>query len=292
MRKNSPPKFLMNVAPYFQDFIRTVNKYHITHFFHDITYGHNKISILTPDSEMLRFYYENNIPIACCNEFGRILADGMYINKTLMNQYNDYPVLFSKLRDAGLKRSICYGENALHYVMREEDCQHMFTFFFDLPEDDFLHLLINQHAIIQDTIDHYNFIAKDILLEAKSSENRITLPNVRDFRYSSPLEGSSFKLDWDHIFQYSFEQWDQILKKPRYWFRLQKGTVIFSRMEIKVSIELLKGKHAGEIANVLNIKQTTVESYLQNIKNKLGATSKSEIVEYIIGARLLHQISL
>ena len=61
-------------------------------------------------------------------------------------------------------------------------------------------------------------------------------------------------------------------------------------MEIRTIIQLLKGAHAGEIAKELHIKQTTVESYLIHIKNKLAVSNKSELINRIISEKLLEQI--
>jgi DNA-binding NarL/FixJ family response regulator len=61
-------------------------------------------------------------------------------------------------------------------------------------------------------------------------------------------------------------------------------------MEIRTLIELVKGKHAGEIANELKLKQTTIESYLINIKNKLAVNNKSELIQLTLREEILQQV--
>ena len=61
-------------------------------------------------------------------------------------------------------------------------------------------------------------------------------------------------------------------------------------MEICILVQLLKGAHAGGIAKELQIKQTTAESYLVNIKNKLAVNSKSALINAVINGKLLEQI--
>jgi DNA-binding CsgD family transcriptional regulator len=46
---------------------------------------------------------------------------------------------------------------------------------------------------------------------------------------------------------------------------------------------LVRGKTAGETAEILGLSTRTVEFYLQNIKNKMNADSKSELIEKVLG---------
>lgn len=98
------------------------------------------------------------------------------------------------------------------------------------------------------------------------------------------------RLDWDTVFQLSALELDQLLVKRSYLVELEIGQVSLAKMEIKTLIQLLNGRHAGEIAELLHIKQTTVESYIVNIKNKLGLSLKSELIQYVTRHRLLQQI--
>jgi DNA-binding CsgD family transcriptional regulator len=106
------------------------------------------------------------------------------------------------------------------------------------------------------------------------------------------LETKKSPLTWDALFQLSTAQIDQRLTKRTYPIDLGTHQITLSKMEIKTIIELIKGKHAGEIACALGIKQSTVESYLLNLKNKLGVNLKSELVSCIINNQLLQKIVL
>ena len=52
-------------------------------------------------------------------------------------------------------------------MSRENDCQHCYALFFDMPYDDFLHFVINNGTRLQDILSNYNVVAKDIILDAK-----------------------------------------------------------------------------------------------------------------------------
>jgi len=104
------------------------------------------------------------------------------------------------------------------------------------------------------------------------------------------LESTFVSLDWNTIFQLSMVQLDALLVRQRYPIQLDTGKFTLSRMEIKTLVQLLKGQHSGEIAAALGLKQNTVESYLSNIKNKLGVNLKSELLQTVINNQLLQQI--
>ena len=100
------------------------------------------------------------------------------------------------------------------------------------------------------------------------------------------------KLDWDTVFSLTVNELDALLSKRSYEIKLYFGSVMLSKMEIKTLIQLMRGAGAGDIAKALNIKQTTVESYLTNIKNKFGVSHKSELTNLVINEKILHKIML
>lgn len=105
-------------------------------------------------------------------------------------------------------------------------------------------------------------------------------------------ESKLLKLDFDTLFKINQQELRSLLKKQRYNLKLSFGTATLSRMEIQTLVQLLRGAHAGEIAQALSIKQTTVESYLTNIRNKLFVHNKSELLNLIINEKILEQIIL
>lgn len=96
--------------------------------------------------------------------------------------------------------------------------------------------------------------------------------------------------DWNTIFVLSQEELDEILIKRSYPIQCNGYQTTLSKMEIKTLVQLVKGETAHEISQTLQIKQTTVESYLKNIRNKLSASSKSELINVLIRDHVLQQI--
>lgn len=118
-----------------------------------------------------------------------------------------------------------------------------------------------------------------------------TIPKAPFLDHSlNRLEKTPSHLTLDSIFQMSMEELDLLLTQKRYSINLEERIVILSKMEIKTLIQLIKGFHAGEISIWLNIKQSTVESYLSNIKNKFGVYRKSELISNVLSNQLLQKI--
>lgn len=101
-----------------------------------------------------------------------------------------------------------------------------------------------------------------------------------------------FKLTLETALTFTKEEIKKNFIKRSYPVRVHNQDINLSRREVECIIELLKGKHAGEIGEALQLKQTTIEFYIENIKNKLGATNKSSLVMTILNQNILNQIVL
>lgn len=103
-------------------------------------------------------------------------------------------------------------------------------------------------------------------------------------------ESKLIRLNWDAVFSLDATEISELLTKRSYDIILPFGCIRLSRMEISCLIELVKGKHAGEIAQTLGLKQSTIESYLANIKNKCGVFNKSELINLLITQKVFEQV--
>lgn len=88
----------------------------------------------------------------------------------------------------------------------------------------------------------------------------------------------------------STEQLQHLLVRSTYLIQTKSGSIRLARMEILSFAEILKGKHAGEIADQLNLRQVTVESYLSNLKSKCGVGKKSDLTQYLISNKIIEKI--
>jgi hypothetical protein len=180
--------FSLKITPFMQEVCKPLKSIALTNFMHDITFSKGQISMLVSDKDVFLFYYQKRIPTLCTDDTGRTLASGVYLNKTLENSRKDCATLMPLLVKVGRQFGQNYGKNSVHVVVREEDCQHLYSLFFDLEENDFLHWIVNNGNFLKDFISQYNLTANDIILEAKANENRIVLPTFRDFSSSMHLD--------------------------------------------------------------------------------------------------------
>jgi DNA-binding CsgD family transcriptional regulator len=97
-------------------------------------------------------------------------------------------------------------------------------------------------------------------------------------------------LGMDQLCILPFSTLQSVLTRRKYSIQLPIFNKSLARMEILCFSQLLKGKHAGEIAESLGIKQVTVESYISNLKNKCGVNTKGELIEFLAENRILETI--
>lgn len=99
-------------------------------------------------------------------------------------------------------------------------------------------------------------------------------------------------LDLETVFRLPIRELKQLLTKRSYSVVFRSIKLHLSQREIEVILGVVRGWDAGDIAAQLGLKQMTVESYLKNIKNKLGINYKSELIWAVLEANLLGQILL
>ncbi|KTC86988.1 LuxR C-terminal-related transcriptional regulator [Legionella brunensis] len=101
-----------------------------------------------------------------------------------------------------------------------------------------------------------------------------------------------FKLTLETAISMSKEEMDNNFIRRSYPVIVYDKKITLSKREIQCIIELLKGKNAKEIAEIFELKQTTIEFYLENIKEKLGAISKSSLIMTVFNQKVIQQIIL
>lgn len=249
--------FSATAARLIQEFCKPLHKIALTGFMHDITFGKGQITMLVNNADVVQFYYQNRIPMLCTDDSGRTLSNGIYLNRILEKQYPDCSVLMPLMVQVAQQFNQNFGKNSLHVVVREPDCQHLYSLFFDLKENDFLHWVVNNGDLLQDLIANYNTLAKDIILEAKSSENRIVLPN---FNLKNVLNC------------------DLSISPLNLFHKKSNMPIHLSEQQNRCLHLLMKGKSAKEIANDMRLSHRTVEHYLERIRNILGCTSNKELI--------------
>lgn len=80
------------------------------------------------------------------------------------------------------------------------------------------------------------------------------------------------------------------LNKQQIYRSSRKHDLTLSARQEEVLFYLVRGKTTKNIARILNLSARTIESYLNDIKLKLGCSSKSELIEFAIYSGFLEKI--
>ena len=172
------------------------------------------------------------------------------MNKVLEENSRDFLALVPKAS----KRLRC-GQSSMHIVVRQPDCQHMYSLFFDLQENDFLHWVVNNGDFINDFIENYNLAAKDIISEVEVPENRIIL-----LTYDELSKSASRALQIKIFHKHSHM------------------SIYLSRQQSICLSYLMQGKSIKKIAAEMNLSPKTVMHYLERVRQILGCSSNLELV--------------
>jgi DNA-binding CsgD family transcriptional regulator len=106
------------------------------------------------------------------------------------------------------------------------------------------------------------------------------------------LHNQLFQLDIDTAVSLTGEELGEVLSRHSYPIKLGDRTISLSKREVQCLVALFKGCQAGEIAAQLKLKQSTVEFYLENLKNKLGESKKSALIQAAIHHQVIQQLVL
>ena len=253
--------FSLRSSQYIKNYCHSLRDKNVVNFVHDITFGCGEISMLVTDPGIRTYYYENEIPIACTDYSGRKLTDGIYIDKVLEDYYQECIPLMALLRNVVQTKGLNYGKHAVHFSVREPGCQNLYTVFFDMSESDFLHYVVNNGSFFQDMIEAYNLASKDIILEAKSIENRVVQPNFSDL-----------------IPPNKFMKIHSKTKKVCVSHRETHLPTYLPKQQGQCLIHLTQGKSSKEIAHAMNLSPRTIDYYLDIIRKQLGCRSSKELI--------------
>ena len=254
--------FSLGAVKRIQEICKPLNKQALVHFTHDVTFGKGQISMLMNDKKGLIFYFRNKFPAVCTDETGRTLESGVYLGKVLKEYYKDVSIIMPKLP---------FAQSTIHICKREANYQQLYSFYFDLKENDFLQWVVNSVNSLTDFIENYNLKACDIISEAVEPENRTVLPLYTDI---------SHQLETSKPYQI------KILHKDNH-------QAIYLAQQQSICLKLLaKGKTAKQIAKSMNLSRRTVEHYLERIRKLLGCNSNMELLasysEQLYLQELLH----
>ena len=157
--------------------------------------------------------------------------------------------------------------HALHIVKREADCQHLYSFNFDLEENDFLQTVLNKIDYFKNFIAYYKARASQLIHQASQKKNRLILP------CSNQSNTDNFSKENNLI--------EKAKKQSFVIHASTKKRIYLTPQQNKCLGLLVKGHSAKEMARELHLSPRTIENYILKTRNMLGcATSKEFIADY------------
>ena len=119
------------------------------------------------------------------------------------------------------------------------------------------------------------FKSQAIKLITKAEKNLICLPNFKPVN-PSIIYGLTLE---DYISNKNIQSFTKEIEIKKYFIGTYNlSSIYLTKRELDVTTYLLHGKSASVIGNRLNMSKRTVETHIENMKNKLGCFSKKQLV--------------
>ncbi len=156
-----------------------------------------------------------------------------------------------------------------------DGCEH-FLFSTSPNNAHVIHYLANN----MDILYHFILYCKDRGLQTlqNATEKRVVLPN-EDINTSQPLINIDVQTEMHELKEQFYKH------TPVHHY--QTNNTHITQRELQILFYLLHHKTADETAQQMNISRRTAESYIENLKNKLGCSSKAELILKLKNERLL-----
>ncbi len=159
-------------------------------------------------------------------------------------------------------------DNGIYVFKRHETYSEVFGLSSPLDSFNNLQFYVNNMSLINKFFLYFKDQAAKIIKSAISDP--VELP---EYMLSQPLDDEKHNQALDDL--------HQSLDIKKYYFDDKYDGIRFSNREKECIVYYLKGKSTSEIANILNLKKVTVDTYMRNIKFKFNCTSRSQLYEVL-----------
>ena len=226
-------------------------------FNHDMTFKNGFVAMLSSQAEFPVHYHATRTPLILRNHEGRMLADGAYLSHYLIDTVKEYKQLMSPM-----KKQFSW-QHSLSIAINKADQQHLYTFFFDTSESEFLQHVLNYYYLYQQMITKYNQQFVDVIDNEREKHQS-------DFPLSELLIPTQVGLS--------------VLNEKKANIIIPSNELdpkiaqLLSPQQSKCLTLLIKGMSSKEIAREMNLSYRTIEHYLSDIKKKLHSKNIKELI--------------
>lgn len=218
----------------------------------------------------------SNIPSWIEDYYNLRLYESSLLEKPIFDAKPTFNIILGDY-DLDVRRHGKLYYNTLHNIIIV-DYQHdgSETYLFGTSPDNqkAIHYLSNNRDILYHFIMYLKDSGKDIFIQAA----RHTLIIPQDTCVSAHADWLN---DQDALADFDLKRDDFYSRTPIRKFILRDKNnqeVQFTQRELACIHHLLDYKTATETAALMNLSPRTVESYIENIKNKLGCSTKAEVI--------------
>jgi DNA-binding CsgD family transcriptional regulator len=219
-------------------------------------FNHNQSISLQSDNQLFHAWHEANN--AYCSS---VIPEGVYTFENTMNQ---------RLRESAEKLN--YG-NGIQIFKRHNAFNEIFAF--AAPEDVDVLLFYANH---RELINKFIFYFKD--RSSKLIANALQAPfTVPDHMLAINNTKAVTKIDIDTLSK---------IFNTRHYFFDDREEIKLSKREVRCLNLYLKGLSTTQIANIMNVKKVTADTFMRNVKHKFNCSSKSALFEKLWEYKVLN----
>lgn len=159
-------------------------------------------------------------------------------------------------------------------IIKQRSIYCDFFYFAGKPEQHYLTSFYLNNIDLMEKFIAY-FLAKGSNLISQANKTKIILP----LRSKEVIKS---ELDKSWIGTMKRREFESATTLKSYHIYLDKREVMLSSKEVACLKHLVQGKNSKEIAQALFRSKRTVENHIYNIKNKLGYSLKSQLVDVLL----------
>jgi len=221
---------------------------HLNYFDYAKVYFDDSVLSLLSDADWFHHYFTHKYPIS-----STVIEEGIH----LWQNYLPEQCVKDLATDFGYHNGITIfnkTENFIEFVdfAAPSDHQGVIDYYF------------NHLDLLKDFVLYFKEKAGELINQA--NKQRFIIPNA--------LRG-------DYLANKSYKEFQDLIKTQKIHLNFRSRNVILSKREYEVILQLAKGMTAKQAAGKLSISPRTVESHLENAKNKTSCNFKYELVEIL-----------
>jgi DNA-binding CsgD family transcriptional regulator len=246
------------------EILKPLKRLGIRYFTYMRNYPNNTQIYLSNTSEWVSAYYQHKLYES--SQF-QLAPESYRSGKFIWPVQSNLPVY-------QYAREYLKSDNGITIIKRGDKYTEFYFFSSSSENKSIVNIYLNNMEILEKFVLYFDDRAEKIL--AKAEKSKVVLPLQLYGQAQGEVEVNSTASDIITSITEEMKIRKYRIKDDRY------QNIKISSRELECILLYNKGKTAKETARKLNISQRTVETYFENVKNKLGCHSKSQVLNFLI----------